>query len=517
MSVQFEWQAGSDDGQWETIARAGRGPGRRWLRRVPWWAWVIAAVVLTGIGTLAYVRVRRAYQEAQRQIEFQIQSVIDLEARAYAKGDVTLFLEQQDRESAGWFALQSRRVRGRCSASDGSEGVATNPCIPVLPATVQSVDLQGDVAWVEVVEELRPGQADEVLRVRFYRQTDLGWKHTAPRGAFWKTAIRIQYDDLFVLYHERDQGYVESLEEHIAVTAATVCGTTFCPSTNTLTVDFSVEVPVYEAPRLVIDPSLEGNDEILLSSPWLSGIPVSGDWDQDYLDEVSHAVAYVTAARAIRSTTKRDLSPLQDAVVDEYAAWYTGKDPAQLPLLGPIIKQRGNGVVPTLLRSAKEARTLETYLQRWYSRSLPQGDADPGRAKTYFEALLNLERQALLAGRPRTFLMLQDPDWRGIQARYYARAQRGAFSLPRVPVRAESAQVSGDYARVDLAEALPDLQGEPPQSFNNRVYFRWVDGGWRHANVLTAFFWTLMPAPTPTVTAPASPLHTPTPRPSGGS
>ena len=116
MSVQFEWQAGSDDGQWETIARAGRGPGRRWLGRVPWWVWVIVGLVIAGGGALGYLGIRRRYKELQRQVEFQIQSVIDLEARAFAQGDADLFLDQQDFESSEWYAQQVQRVRESCSA-----------------------------------------------------------------------------------------------------------------------------------------------------------------------------------------------------------------------------------------------------------------------------------------------------------------------------------------------------------------------------------------------------------------
>lgn len=510
MSVQFEWQAGSDDGQWETIARTGRGPGRRWLGRVPWWAWVMVGLVLAGLGTLGYRAMRRRYEELQRQVEFQIQSVIDLEARAFARRDADLFLDQQDLEASEWYAQQVRRVREDCNASLDDEGLVRDPCTPVQPAKVQEVNLHGDVAWVEVVET-----QSQVRKVRFYRRTDLGWKRTAPRAEFWKTAIRVLYGELFVQYHKQDMPDVVFLEELIATTFANVCATTLCPAANTLTVDFIIEPPVYQSPYLVADPEHVGRDRLILSSPWLSGMPIEGEWDEDYVERLTHATAYATVARAMRSTTKRDLSPLRDAVADEYAAWYARGETAGLPLLGPIIEQQGEQVVPALLRSAKESRTSAQFLDQWIGLSLNESEMNTDRARAYFEALLNLERQTLHAGRKKTFLMVQDTDWHSVQAQYYDRVQRSVDSLPRTEVRVLGVQVKQGHARVQLEEPLPEFQGRPPQSLENVVYFRLEDGDWRHANVLDAFFWTLQPAPTPTAVAPfSSPV--PTPAPSSG-
>jgi hypothetical protein len=508
MGVQFEWQAGSDDGQWETIARAGGDPRRRWFRRTPWWVWIITVLVFAGLSALGYVHVRRRYEEFQRHVEFQIQGVIDLEARAFASGDADLFLDQQDQESSEWYAQQVRRVRENCSAPASEEGAVRDPCTPVLPAGIEDVDLHGDVAWVQVIEGQSP-----VRKVRFYRQTDLGWKHTAPRIEFWKTAIRIQYGSLFVQYHKRDMPQIVFLEEQIALAHASVCATTLCPAINTLTVDFNAEPPAFQSPFLVADPEVDGQDRLVLSSPWLSGIPVQGTWDEDYVAKLTHSVAYATTTRAMRSTTRRELNPLRESVADEYAAWYAGAEPAQLPLLGPIIAQRGEQVVPALLRSAKESSTLDQFLGRWLSLSLSGQETDPERARAYFEALLSLERRALLAGRKKTFLMVQDTTWWSMQERYYDRAQRDLSSLPRGPVRVRTAQVLGDHARVELEEPLPALQGQAQQTTRNMVYLRREDGDWRHANVLDAFFWTLVPTPTPSA-ASRSPAFTPIPTPS---
>ena len=515
MSVQFEWQAGSDDGQWQTIATAGRGPGRRWLGRAPWWAWVVVALVFTGLGALGYGVVRRRYQELQRQVEFQIQSVIDLEARAFARGDVDLFLDQQDAESSEWYTQQARRIREDCSASLDDEEAVRDPCAPVQPAKIENLNLQGDVAWVEVVE----GQQKKVRKVRFYRQTDLGWKQTAPRAAFWKTAIRVQYEEFSVQYHKRDMPDIVFLEELIATTFAQVCATTSCPAVNTLIVDFGIDPPVYQSPYLIAGPaqldvsSSDGRDRLVLSSPWLSGIPVEGSWDEEYVERLAHAVAYATTARAMRSTTRRDLNPLREAVADEYAAWVAGVETGGLPLLGPIIERRGVGVVPALLRSAQESRTSTQFLDQWLGLSLNEREVGTDRARVYFETLLNLERQALRAGRQKTFLMFQDTEWHGAQARYFY-VQRSAGSLPDTEVRVRGVQISQGHARVQVEEPLPAFQGLSPQSFQDIVYFRLQDGDWRHASVMDAFFWTLQPAPTP---AAATPRPSPAPTPNPGS
>jgi hypothetical protein len=507
MGVQFEWQAGSDEGQWETIAKTDKGPRRRRLARVPWWAWVVVGLIVAGLGALSYRIVRRRYEELQRQAEFQIQGVIDLEARAYASRDVKLFLDQQDREAHEWYSQQARRVRERCSTPLEGQGAVRDPCAAVHPAKIEDVNLRGNVAWVQVLEGQPP-----VRKVRFYRQTDLGWRRTAPRPQFWETAIRVQYGELFVQYHEKDAPDVVYLEELIATTYANVCATTLCPATNTLIVDFTIEPPVYQSPYLISDPGPEGRDRLFLSSPWLSGLPVEGSWDEGYVERLTHAVAYATVTRAMRSTTKRNLNPLQQAVADEYAAWYAQRDTSALPLLGPIIEQQGEEVIPALLRSAKASRTSSEFLNQWRGLSLGGSEIEAERARAYFEALLNLEREALRTGRKQTFLMVQDIEWRGIQSRFFEQVRRSGGSVPLARVRVGSVDVSSERARARVEEPLPAFLGQPPQSLRNVVYFRLQDGDWRHANVLDALLWTPTPTQTPSTTAaPSSPSPTPTP------
>jgi hypothetical protein len=530
MSIQFEWQAGRDDGQWETIAESERGPIRRWMRRLPWWAWVLVGLVVGGLAAAGYVNVRRRYEEMQRQITFQIQTVIDLEARAFSAGDVDLFIDQQDGAKPQWLALQGRRIQPDCATARRRSGprdrTVLELCAPVLPAKVQNVDLQGDVAWVEVVEGQPPDlvrgfPAREVRRVRFYRQTDLGWKHTTPPDAFWRTVIRVDYGSLFVVYHKRDREYVEYLEETITDAFTDACERLTCSSANTLTVDFSVEPPPYLSPAIEVSPGPQGQDKITLSSPWLSGIPVSEDQDERAVQDLAHAVTFATAVRSIQYTSRRTLTPLQRALLDEYAAWYAYGREARLVLLRPLIGERGWSAAPDVLRIAKETTSLDQYLERWASMSAGEVAASPERAAAYFDALLNVEREALLLGRKETFLAFQEEGWRGVQERYYWLAQENERFVPDRPILVRSAQVSENRARVQLAEPLPSVDGLPPQSLGSVVYLQWQSGGWRHASVLDGYSWsfppplaltlTPIPAPSPAPTPTPSPTPTPTP------
>ena len=90
-----------------------------------------------------------------------------------------------------------RHAAGTCSKSNACEATVgafrpdqeaqRDPCAPVLPAKLTHVELQGDIAWVEVIEGEPP-----VRRVRFYRQTERGWVHTAPRESFWGKEVTLR-------------------------------------------------------------------------------------------------------------------------------------------------------------------------------------------------------------------------------------------------------------------------------------------------------------------------------------
>lgn len=258
MKSHFDWQAGDDDGHWETIAQetdhAQHSRRRRILRYVGI-ALLVAIIVAVACG---YV-IRRRYVAANKQIAFQIQNVTDIEATAFAAGDQDLFLAQQDEASARWYESQSRSLERR--------GRSFGPALAVLPAKVESVTMQGEVAWVQVIEG-----DPSVRRVRFYRQTDKGWLHTAPDLNFWRNNVEHDYGDQLVFrYHQWDQPYVDLLVDQLGQAFTKLCSSPACPGEAKFVILFYPE-----------EAGSDAQANMTLPSPWLSGIPVEGDWSELY-------------------------------------------------------------------------------------------------------------------------------------------------------------------------------------------------------------------------------------------
>jgi hypothetical protein len=269
-----------------------------------------------------------------------------------------------------------------------------------------------------------------------------------------------------------------------------VCKILTCSSRNTLTVEFSVDPPPYDAPAIEIAPGPEGEDKIALSSPWLAGIPVGEERDERLVKELAQAVTYTTAARSIQYTSGLALTALQRAILDEYAAWYAYGPGTELVLLRSLAEERGVEAMPDALLLALEPDRLPL--------SLDEERTSPEEVVAYFQELLNTEREALLAGRKETFMMLQDEGWQSLQEKYYWLARESETLIPNKPVLVESAQVSGELARVQVAEPLPSVDKLPPQSLGGMVYLRQQGGEWRHASALDGYTWSFPPLPMPT-------------------
>jgi hypothetical protein len=388
MSVQFEWQSGNDDGQWEVVAKTERRSLFKWVRRVPRWVWVALVVALVLAATSGYFVVRNRYEAASREIAFQIQNVIDLEARAFAQGDDSLFLAQQDAASADWYAYQELRVQDGCASPPSGSVLPQEQCDPVLPAQIEDVELRGDLAWVQVLES-----EGATRRARFYRRTEQGWKQTAPRIEFWRTPIELTYGDLVFGYHRRDEPYVEPLIERIYETATTVCATVNCPPLSELAVVFAADAPPDQRPALQ-------ENTLVLPSPWLSGVPADGTWDEADLDELTYWVARELTLRALRASSGRSW-PLHQALATEYAAWYAWGEAAQAPILEHLLEEWEASEMPAVFRSLPQTRTLSAFLSHWLSLW------PDGQEIAFFETLLNIEREALRLGYKDTFLLFQ--------------------------------------------------------------------------------------------------------------
>jgi hypothetical protein len=452
MSIQFDWQAGTDDGEWETLAQTSRRRVFGWLRRIPWWGWVLVGLVAASSAAAGYGFLRQRVEETNRQIGFQIQSVIDLEARAFQADDVELFMEQQDSTAPDWYALQRDRIEGRCD------------CDPVLPGEVQEVDLRGDVARVEVLE------GGAVRRARFYRQTALGWKETAPQSAFFQVPVELRYGALVFLYHRADEPYIDPLIEHVHRTAGQVCRTISCRSLSDLQFVFAIDAPPGQSPRL------EG-DRVVLASPWLSGIPVDGEWSEEQLRELTYWVAHELAADSVRSAAGKALTPLQSALVAEYATWYSHQDETKAPILGRVIARNGRNVVPEVMRSLPDTESLSAFIRRWLSV------APEGREIAYFQMLLNIENDALRLGIKDTFMYLQDGSdyWMQRQEQYYDHAQRYDLALPEIQV--QTVELGDRRAQVVVRGPEIEVEQGRQQRLDSIVFFRLADGDWKRTNL----------------------------------
>lgn len=463
MSIQFDWQVGSDEGRWETLASRRGGPRIHW----PWWAWLILALVVSGIAAGGYFVLRRRYAAAVGMAEFQIQNVIDLEARAFAQGDEERYLEQQDITALDWYRWQRLRIQPDCPSLLTEAQSLRAYCSPVLPAAIASLDLQGDVAWVQVLE----GEP-QVRRVRFYRQTNAGWKHTGPLPGFWRDETATQYGLVSIRYHQRDRPLVDPLLERVSRSQRDVCQTIYCPIVSELDVVLTIDAPPYIRPYLDSDPRPQGSDTLYLSSPWLTGVPE--DEPAQFAEETYWAT-YALASRAIKATTGRPLNPLQEAVVLEYAHWYVAQDTALAPILGRIIVRNGVDALQEVFRTLREEDSLNAFVSFWLDISSEE------QIDSYFGTLLGIERDALVAGRLQTYLLLQDnrqPWWFEEQEQRFSQYQvSDTGPLPQVEVQA--AQVTGDQASVTLASTSVS-----PPYLTTVVHYRRRGQEWLHTSPL---------------------------------
>jgi hypothetical protein len=463
VKLEFEWQVGDRQGEQETLARIRR----RRSRFVPRWVWLVVAFFVVCLGAGAYVLLRQRYEEAEARVAFQTQAVIDLEASAYARGDAELYLEQQDWAARDWYGQQTRRVSEGCfeAAARSGGSPADDLCEPVLPATVQEVELRRDIAWVEVIEAQPP-----VRRVRFYRQTDLGWKQTAPEATFWGTAVEVHYGgDLVLRYHRRDRPHVQPAVERIVEAFDQTCATFGCALDEALEVNFVIDMPRLQPPELQ-------NGRILLPSPWIAGIPVDGG-EAPRTTDYAYLIAYELTLSHLAATVERPLSSFELAMAGEYAAWQAAAGPGHAPLVDRLVERRGPDALPAVFASLDDVGSLNLLMVEWLGLSASTRPSD------YFETLVNLEQQALAAGRKETFLLLQDetiPGWLDAQESFFERTRMQALSVD--PVRVQDVDLSGELARVTLDRSTAVAGAHPLAPRGQVVYFRRLYGDWKHTS-----------------------------------
>jgi hypothetical protein len=368
MDVELDWQVADDDGRWEPIVVAER----RRSRRPAWWMWGLLLCGFLALAAGGYATLCVHYDLARRQAAFQIQTVVDLEAQALARGPAERLLAQQDSALRTRYEWQVQGVRHR----------AFPELDPILlgPARVQVVELNGEVAWVEVLS-----QEGRLHQVRFYRQTPRGWLHTAPRRAFWGSELQTEGDGVTLRYHERDRPYVEPLAGWVQATVRDVREQLGCPERPALEVVWVTE----ERPPEVSASALA------LPSPWLTGVPADGQWDPAALDELAYWVAYGTTFQCVRALGEHRPEALERAVAGEYATFHVLGELTQTPLLRRVVEQHGVAALPEALRAASRGSPSE-FVTTWLLAAQP--GSEPGCSAITWE----LAREANRCGQAPT-------------------------------------------------------------------------------------------------------------------
>jgi hypothetical protein len=391
------------------------------------------------------------YQRLCNEAEVQIQSLVELEARAVVRGDEGTFLALQDREAPEWWQAQQLQW-AQSDPSGWAQPPTRSEWAPRAPV-VQELELRGDVARVEVLDSEYPrlGVRPQ-LRAHFYRRTPSGWVRTAPRPEFWGAPLQIDYGDLTVHTHQRDRDYVDDLLPHLDRALDEISADLrFTMPSGRIVLVFS---PEYPAPEIMRAAAGRARPEIVLPSPWLSGVPADGRWEQANLAPIIYALANGIASRELQSGSRSGLRPLQRALADEYAAWFSqGQDDAQAPILGRIVERQGERSLPMVFLSLKGTRLPSLFLVRWLAI---HPLADPG---AFFDLLMSIERDALLAGRMDTFLLLQAPGDKTVQTEEYARLRRQMTDRLSLPIRIVRVELTGDQARVTLRAPTPLPRG----------------------------------------------------------
>jgi hypothetical protein len=398
VNIQLDWQAGDEAGRWETIATVEK----RFSLKVSRWIWRTLLVVVVSLVTGTYLGVRYRYEQAYRRITSEIQATVDLEAQALEQGNAHLFLAQQDEMSRDWYRQQTKRFwmyhilcESSTSGSDSStsHSARQEDCPSVTYPEVQEVDLRGDVAWVEVIEG-----SDLVRRARFYQQTDRGWKRTAPRAEFWRDPVELAYGNVTVQAQQRDLPHIEPLVDHMVHVVSGVSTMLGDAANGRLEVSFVTENPPDRFPDLA-------QGKLILVSPWLTGIPVGGTWDREYLDELGYWVAYAMLKQVVLPSTgtlrekAATLNPLQRALVGEDELFYSQGDATQAPILRRAIELHGVDSLPELLYSARKPGSTSEFIARWLFSSAPTESA-------YLHTLMDIGREAVQTGRKDSFALV---------------------------------------------------------------------------------------------------------------
>ncbi|MFL7809956.1 MAG: hypothetical protein AB8I80_15070, partial [Anaerolineae bacterium] len=216
------------------------------------------------------------------------------------------------------------------------------------------------------------------------------------------------------------------------------CAVFGCSSAEPIEVRFVEDMPRLQTPQLQ-------NGVLVLPSPWLAGIPTDGSGEAPYVTDYAYLIADELAATHLQAAAGRTLTPFEVAMAGEYAAWQSTGTRGHAPIVDRLVARQGEAALATIVASLQDVGSLNLLMVQWLGLSASD------EPSAYFETLVNIEQEALAAGRKETFLLLQDeaaPGWRSAQEALFNATQATDASIE--PVNVQAVDVSGNVARVTL-------------------------------------------------------------------
>jgi hypothetical protein len=242
MGAELEWTVVDDEGGWpEPIAPPPRA--RQPQRHTLLFAALALIALISGVTLLLRYRI----SQNQRQLRADFQALVDLEARALARGDRELYLSLKSRDDVAWFQEQQGAF----------DFYAAHPEAWPHPK-VTGVELVDDYAWVQTTTPWDE-RGEQVQDIRFYRWLSDTWRQVAPDLRYWGPFQERTIGPLHFLYRQRDEPYIEPLAAELTRFRTHLCRDLGCSTRLTLTVQLTLphlyEYPAYPSPRLLVLPS----------------------------------------------------------------------------------------------------------------------------------------------------------------------------------------------------------------------------------------------------------------------
>ncbi|MCP4360832.1 MAG: extracellular solute-binding protein [Chloroflexi bacterium] len=198
MSDQFNWQI--DEGGDQS---AFDGPDPRPNDKRRWDFWVGTAVLLCLL-IAGWGITRHQLDRGQTDLRQQVQTLLDLEQKAFLARDGDLFFSAQAQD-AGWFSDQLR---------------PETQALYRAGLTVTNVQLVEDTIWANVTWQ---EGLDNYQRVMFFQMNNGRLQHIPHAPAYWGRPFRLETNWGALAYSEMDNGWSEEISLFAGQVISDVC------------------------------------------------------------------------------------------------------------------------------------------------------------------------------------------------------------------------------------------------------------------------------------------------------